>query len=313
MFQLLQWFHSQGIITEHIRIQQITQTSYGVLASQSIPPNQTIITIPLHLCIFSDDLLNNHYSRYKKYYPHIFNIQLNEDAEFNTLVLYILLQKDNQSSLHKPYFDYVKQPQNVLSWNQQQVDLILDLNLKKTIQKMRIGLELNFSRFVTFFKEQFKKELSYDLFLYAYQFVMTRCFGGDHHLQSSCLVPFGDMLNHHDKCQTKQKIIGTNLVFITTKPIKENEEIYNFFGEHGNSFLLCWYGFTYDDNIYDKIYLSYEDDQIKEVSCYEFTKSNFKLKYYKNCQLQQDLLNLNKQQCKFNLLPNSNQKISQIY
>ncbi|CAD8208104.1 unnamed protein product [Paramecium octaurelia] len=284
MFQLLQWFESEGIHTESIKIAELTYGCNGVVATQPISSDQIIIKIPLHLCIFSEDLLKNHYKRYKKYYPHIFNIDLNEDAEFNSLVLYILQQRDNEMSLHKPYFDYVKDPQNILSSTQEQVDTILDENLKITIQKMRIGLQLNFGRFVTFFKEQFKKELNYDQFLYAYQFVMTRCFGGDDHLQSPCLVPFGDMLNHHDKCQTKQKIIGTDLVFITTKQIQENEEIFNFFGEHGNSFLLCWYGFTYDNNIYDKLYLLYEDDQIKEVSCYEFPKCNFKLKYYKVCQ-----------------------------
>lgn len=35
---------------------------------------------------------------------------------------------------------------------------------------------------------------------------MTRCFGGDNHFNSACLVPFGDMLNHNDKCQTIHKL-----------------------------------------------------------------------------------------------------------
>lgn len=39
------------------------------------------------------------------------------------------------------------------------------------------------------------------------------------------------------------------------KRIAKGDEIYNFFGEHSNGFLLCWYGFCYSDNKLDKMYV----------------------------------------------------------
>ena len=52
--------------------------------------------------------------------------------------------------------------------------------------------------------------------------------------------------------------------------IEEGEQIYNFFGNKHNGFLFLWYGFCFEDNIYDKIFFIIENNSVIDYSVYEF-------------------------------------------
>ena len=68
----------------------------------------------------------------------------------------------------------------------------------KSIMDFRKGMEGTWEEFKVLFKSYpdiFPKgSYSRDSFLWAYQFVMTRCYGWT--MNSTSLVPFADMLNH---------------------------------------------------------------------------------------------------------------------
>lgn len=140
-----------------------------------------------------------------------------------------LLEKQKGDSFYKPYLDYVENPKNCLALSYQEIEGLGDRNLQLAIIRMKQGFEKNFSYFKTFYQEQFNSDLEYSEFLWAYQFVMTRCFGGDDHIESSTLVPFGDMLNHHDKSQLLHEIaVSENdrefLIFYTIEKYADSDE-----------------------------------------------------------------------------------------
>ena len=81
---------------------------------------------------------------------------------------------------------------------------------------MKRGLLKNYTYFLTLFKEQPKLSKSlpddlWPLFSTSYQFVMTRCYGGDGMLHSTCLVPFGDSMNHHHLNHTTYCLVDVEL------------------------------------------------------------------------------------------------------
>lgn len=45
---------------------------------------------------------------------------------------------------------------------------------------------------------------------------------------------------------------NTYLVITSIEAIEKGQEIFNFFGDKSNEFLLLWYGFCYNDNIFDQ-------------------------------------------------------------
>ncbi len=44
---------------------------------------------------------------------------------------------------------------------------------------------------------------------------------------------------------------STYFIMATRKPIKKNEEVYNFYGRRSNKFLLTGYNFVLEENKYD--------------------------------------------------------------
>ncbi|KAM3127541.1 N-lysine methyltransferase setd6, partial [Paramecium bursaria] len=295
--QLKEWFSEMGIVYMKSEIRLISEQNYGLVANTNIGVGTILAEIPQEALI-SVKKVKIKYRKIIKEYPHLFFDLLNDDYELNILTLFMyylryirLLEKEGQ---YKIYFQSAN-PENILS-NRNDIDLITDNNLQITIRQMKIGLQKNYQYFQTLFKEQFDTKLQYEDFLFAYQFVMTRCFSGDEAIESTSLVPFGDMLNHHWKCQIEftylqnDQIQNKYLYIKALENIEEGEQIYNFFGEKHNGFLFLWYGFCLEDNIYDKIFFIMENNSVSDYSIYEFPPQvkQFVLKYKKHKILSQD-------------------------
>lgn len=70
--------------------------------------------------------------------------------------------------------------------------------------------------------------------------------------------------------------------------VASGEEVFNYFGKLGNGYLYCWYGFAYCENLFDKLYISVDEQgEVVEASCFELEEREgrilFALRKGKQC------------------------------
>jgi hypothetical protein len=80
----------------------------------------------------------------------------------------------------------------------------------------------------------------------------------------------------------KTKTDSTYLVIYAIEPIEKGNQVYNFFGEKKNEFLLLWYGFCLPGNPFDKLtlYVCSDGDfkwHIKKPEAPQYRKFSLKL------------------------------------
>lgn len=84
--------------------------------------------------------------------------------------------------------------------------------------------------------------------------VASRSF--DCSMSGVALVPFGDALNHHSRqphTRMRETDGGRTIVFIADRSIVAGEEVFNFYGEHGNIQWLLNGGFVEQSNPFDSL------------------------------------------------------------
>ena len=129
----------------------------------------------------------------------MFDPEDNDDADFNKLALFILWEKNKgKKSFWYPFFQVVEFSYTLYDWKKQEVKHCQDEWTLNSVTEFRKGMEQTWDEFKSLFKKypQFFPKGTYprETFSWAYQLVMTRCYGWTMH--STSIVPFADMLNH---------------------------------------------------------------------------------------------------------------------
>ena len=156
-------------------------------------------------------------------YPEIFDEEKSEDADFNILSFFILWEKfKGEESFYHPMFAVSENNYSLLSWSDNELDDLEDLSVKEQILEFQLDMDENWLKvkeIIRKHKELFniidkteekqeengKNNENNDMvntklnemklnYYWAYEFVMTRCYGWS--LPSTILIPLADFLNH---------------------------------------------------------------------------------------------------------------------
>jgi len=135
--------------------------------------------------------------------PDLFSPELSEDSDFNILSLFILYERlKNKDSFYYPMFEVSENNYSLLNWTNKELDFLEDLNIKEQVHEFQQDMEDNWRKIKEILKKNqdlFISALDLDteiksLYIWAYEFVMTRCYGWS--LPSTILIPLADFLNH---------------------------------------------------------------------------------------------------------------------
>lgn len=136
--------------------------------------------------------------------PTLFSPKESEDSDFNMLSIFILYERlKKQDSFYAPMFEVSEQNYSLLNWSSKELDLLEDEGIKEQVNEFQKDMEENWVQIREIINKNpnlFETELDLDkdikkLYIWAYEFVMTRCYGWS--LPSTILIPLADFLNHH--------------------------------------------------------------------------------------------------------------------
>jgi hypothetical protein len=240
-----------GFVSKKISVVNLPEDecSRGVVCNEDLPENFVFLKLPASLLLNSSNSLN--------FQTHIktksgFNV-----SDWAPLAVSIVLEQTDSNSFWKPYLDILP-PQIELPclWPPEDLDFLKSAKIFKAIQRdfsrieRKIALLLKDTTFVgteNIWRE-YRKACSV---ISSYSF----CDG-----KIVSMVPFADLLNHRTGLNNARLFFKRDgLVMKTIKSCKRGDQLYNTYGDLGNSELLLQYGFIDSDNPFTQISVSIKE------------------------------------------------------
>ncbi|KAL9644914.1 hypothetical protein ABK040_005394 [Willaertia magna] len=267
MTEFLEWLKEDGAIINEklITIVESEESGRGLIASDIIEPNTTILSIPFTLFInIKTILFGNKFDKFKKKFIENNSVlqQYLQSNATQAIILTILFEK----LINKGYWDvYIKYLPNIFTtpfyFKQHEIDLMSPIAKKLFLEKKENCLK-EYQELCSILKNNifFTKED----FIWAYHIVNTRCLYLDLNQNKKenniTLVPFLDLLNHSFEPNCKVEFKRNQYEVISIKTIQKGEEFLFTYGQHENTKLLIEYGFTVPKNLNNVVFL---DDYLK--------------------------------------------------
>ena len=226
-----------------------------ILTKEKINKKEEILFIPDKLTIstLNGIVFEKCKKDFKDYYSYATKEE-NVTFDYDCLVYYLTIDRDNKQSIFKYYYYYLPKIQKE--------DYSLYFNEEEKNYLNKIELNSQISRQDFFFNKSLRpiknKILNIDNGLEKFKenfiYVSTRNFGrrGSFYDDVNTLVPYLDLLNHNNNYNSwfyyDEKRDG--FVLFAKKDIEKNEEITISYGKFNNIYLYTMYGFTIKDNLY---------------------------------------------------------------
>ena len=177
----------------------------GIIATRDLKPYESLIYAPNKFLITSK-LAQDHeiIGPIIKEYPVLF--EEHDDFEFYIQIIFLMYERiKGKDSFWYPYFELQPIVDTPVEWGPEDLDFIEDPSLIKEIEDCKTTIAHDFLKFARIIKEHQDIFVSstFNDFLWAYQFVTSRCFGCN--LPYDMLIPMVDLVNHdHVKyCETE--------------------------------------------------------------------------------------------------------------
>ena len=247
-------------------LRMYSKGSRGIYSINDIKNNEVILQIPSKYIIEYSKVSNNSIS--SKLY------------NSNSILALYLLMKSQKKSFWSPYLDSLPESVNeyIFFYNKEKLSQLKDTSLmfkdtfnynehlknivhdSKIVHTWLLKKNLLKDDSLKIYKNFFKLFLKYRIL------VCSRVFGYTKNNQDETgLVPYADLFNHSQKCNTTWYFDDSLDSFIlkATSDIKKNSEIYDSYGEKTNNELLLYYGFTIKNNKNSRLYMKDSSDIIE--------------------------------------------------
>lgn len=263
--ELLTWASSVGVEIDSIRPMRISGRGFGVVATDHIPKDTDILTVPVSALRTKDTV------------PTTIVASLPKDVTVHGLLAadLALNQAANDNKYSKwqavvPTVEDIKQSMP-LTWPAS-LQSLLPAGASQLLDKQRAKFDKDWNTVSAAFPIEGKakakagpvrKECTRDEYLYAWLLVNTRTFyfvtpkteklpKEDH----MALQPVADLFNHTDRdgCHVTFDH-ADSFAFRTTRAYEKGDEVHISYGSHSNDFLLVEYGFVLAQNHWDEVRL----------------------------------------------------------
>ena len=266
---LYKWLINNGAyISKKIFPKEETIYNRYILTKEKIYQKEELLFIPDKLTIstLNGFVFEQCEKGFEKYY---FYASKDEKVSFDydCLVYYLTIDKENKESFFKNYYNYLPKIQKEdysLYFNEEDKNFLNKIELDTQIRRQDFFLNKSLRPIKN---EVLKIENGLEKFKENFIYVSTRNFGrrGSFYDDTNTLVPFLDLLNHNNNYNAwfyfDEKRDG--FVLFAIKDIEKNEEITISYGKFNNIYLYSMYGFTIKDNIYKQsIYLEIDDTKV---------------------------------------------------
>ena len=256
------WLKENGAQFEKIDIYSEKSTGMrGIYALDDVEINENLIYIPEKLIIFCEKIQGNVVAKkLRKYFDKI------KDYETLILSLFVIEEAYNPDSFWKPFIDIL--PTDLsnfpIFYTDEELSLLKGYRMYNQIIKMRNKLRKYYVEMIcpeaeNEFQVDYCSVVSYDFFLWAIVNVKSRAFGFSHNrLEKAAISPLSDLINHTYNDPKFLWRFSSNLngfVIFSFMDDHKTSEIFTYYGNIGNEWLLLNYGFLLDNNPFDDIYI----------------------------------------------------------
>lgn len=268
--ELLTWASSIGVEVDRIRPMRISGRGFGVVATDHIPKDIDILTVPISALRTKDTV------------PSTIVSSLPKDVTVHGLLAADLaLNKAANDTKYSKWQAVVPTVEDIqqsmpLTWPAS-LQSLLPVGASKLLDKQRAKFDKDWDTVSAAFPIEGKaraksgvvsKECTRDEYMHAWLLVNTRTFyfvtpkterlpKEDH----MALQPVADLFNHTDRdgCHVAFDH-AESFTFRTTRAYEKGDEVHISYGSHSNDFLLVEYGFVLARNHWDEVRL--DDDVI---------------------------------------------------
>ncbi|VDK51547.1 unnamed protein product [Anisakis simplex] len=280
METFLKWVHTEGCHFDGVEIRRCLDaddSGYGIFALRTFRINETIISVPPKLMITAGAIADT--QKYKEI------LKRGRLQPFEVLVVFFLLEQSTDS-VWSPYLDILPKSFSTPAFTESAINPdYLPLSVRQMWINQQSELKNMFEKvghlnslIVHSYHPRFKicdvlkpskQEPSWQHFLWAWHVVNTRCIyieNKPHPLVDNCngdtlaVIPLVDMLNHANDYQAMALWDNVTKCYkvIGTRTISDGDQIFVCYGGHSNEFLWIEYGFRMNNNIYNKVHITYE-------------------------------------------------------
>ncbi|KAG6367466.1 hypothetical protein INS49_001656 [Diaporthe citri] len=268
--ELLTWASSIGVEADRIRPMRISGRGFGVVATDHIPKDIDILTVPISALRTKDTV------------PTTIVSSLPKDVTVHGLLAADLaLNKAANDTKYSKWQAVVPTIEDIqqsmpLTWPAS-LQSLLPAGASKLLEKQRVKFDKDWDTVSAAFPIEGKgkakggvvsKECTRDEYMHAWLLVNTRTFyfvtpkterlpKEDH----MALQPVADLFNHIDRdgCHVAFDH-AESFTFRTTRAYEKGDEVHISYGSHSNDFLLVEYGFVLARNHWDEVRL--DDDVV---------------------------------------------------
>ncbi|XP_074594668.1 SET domain containing 3 [Brevipalpus obovatus] len=258
----IKWCEARGIKIDSIGIRKIDEDSneYGLFATEIIPENELILSIPDQAVFCVESLQDS------GFLDKLQNDPMLKSMPNLMLAFLLMIEYCKPDSGWKPYFNFFPADYSTPLYYSTR-----DMEMLKGSPTLHDAVKLcrNIFRQYAYFWKKFhskaspefnklplKKNFCFNLYRWAVSSVMTRQNVLPSPQPKTALIPMWDMCNHENgKFSTDYDPQGKEVLFYAMKTFKKDQEIKIFYGERTNSEFLLNNGFVPSDSIRNSLNL----------------------------------------------------------
>ena len=249
-------------------LQMLEKDSRGIISTKNIKKGDIVMEIPSKYLI--------ELSVIKKY---VFKFIKHDFENTNSIMaVYLLLESFNDKTKWKHYLDVMPKDFShyIHFYDKLKLGLLKDTsmmckdtyNFKYNIDNIKKDAIIVYHKLKEYNKipnEYLNINKFIQLFMKFRIIVDSRTFNYEKKRKDeSGLVPYADLLNHSNDCNTTWAFDDSKNAFVVlaTKDIKKNTEIYDSYGEKSNVKLVLYYGFSIKNNPHSNLSFIYKNNLV---------------------------------------------------
>ncbi|KAL4495703.1 hypothetical protein ABPG72_014172 [Tetrahymena utriculariae] len=196
------WLKANGVVYDGVEY-PVVFGQYGLIgaaATKDIAPLTAFISIPNKIIISYDRARFSELKSFFKQSEDLFSEKENDEAGVNVLTVFFMYERlKSKKSLWNEYFEILENNETILTWTAEEINGIPDPYIQKQAREYKEQVDELWDELKQLLHSQpnffSKSTATKELFLWAYNIVMSRCFG--YTQKGTCIVPFADCLNHN--------------------------------------------------------------------------------------------------------------------
>jgi hypothetical protein len=244
--------YENNIYINKLSVLFINENMRGIIATDNIKKNDTLIKIPKDFLITLEEAENNNKDLFTE------EIKKELSSPSHCILSYFLLKEIEKGEKSKWYYYFKFLPKSYLNfpifYTEKELNILEGTKFKKLINEKKEEIKKDYE--VLCQKIKLFSQYSYEHFCKIRCIISSRLFGliikGK---KNDIIAPFADLLNHKRSRDTKWFFSENENFFgiIALKNINKGFQVYDSYGRKSNVRYLLNYGFTIENNEDDDI------------------------------------------------------------